>query len=135
MKFIPVLFLSFFIGCTVWSRGPVDPITPPWPLRTLPVDKLEFPGHWVGIISNTIWVIEIAPYVDETGRSGIKIKSNTDNIHYAAGWLLEQKGVFVGQALENGKSFNIMIFRDEQGTKLRIADTRGYFDLKLLKSE
>lgn len=135
MKFMTILFLSLFIGCTSLGRGPVDPITPPWPLRTLPVDKREFPGRWVGINFNTIWIIEINPYLDEQGRSGIKIKSNATKLRYAAGWLLEEKNVFLGQVIEGQTIYNIMIFRDDKGTKLRIADTRGYFDLKLFKNE
>lgn len=134
MKFM-IFFLSLFIACTSWSRGPVDPITPPWPLRTLPVNKVEFPGRWIGVLYDTVWVIEIETNSNEEGHSDIQIRSNTNIMHAANGWLKEQKNVFVGQVLEQEKIFNIMVFRDAQGTKLRIADARGYFDLRLLKSE
>lgn len=134
MKLITIL-LCLFIGCTSWGRGPVDPITPPWPLRALPVNKVELPGRWIGFLYHTIWVVEIDSNIDEDGVSEIQIKSNTDLIPSAKGWLNERKNVFVGQVVDGGKTFNIMIFRDEQGTKLRVADTHGYFDLKLLKGE
>ncbi|MGZ3774095.1 MAG: hypothetical protein ACXVCY_08960 [Pseudobdellovibrionaceae bacterium] len=135
MKIMIPFILSLFIGTTSWSHGPVDPITPPWPLRTLPVNKVEFPGRWVGVYWNTLWVVEVDPNISEDGRSNILIKSNANSIRFASGWLTEQKDVFVGKAVEGDSTFNIMIFRDDEGTKLRIAGTNRYFDLKLYKSQ
>lgn len=134
MKILVILF-SCFVTCASWG-GPVDPIQPPWPLGTLPLNRLEFPGRWLSVNSNTVFIVDIDLNGKENGISEIKIRSNTRVINYAKGWVKEQKrGIFAGQVVDGNKLLNVMIFRDDEGTKLRIADTRGYFDLKLLKNQ
>ncbi|MGZ3769281.1 MAG: hypothetical protein ACXVCP_01930 [Bdellovibrio sp.] len=134
MKFMIILF-SLFIASASWSRGPVDPIMPPWPLQTLPLNKYDFPGRWISVTHKTIFVVDIDFNGNGDGCSTIQIRSNANITQLANGLIKEYKGIFIGQVDDGSRILNIMIFRDDQGTKLRIADSRGYFDLKLLKSE
>lgn len=132
-----IIILSLLTSCASWARGPVDPISPPWPLSisTLPVDLIYLPGEWVAYDHNSIWWIQITFNKEKNGLSEIYIRSNAVRNHEAAGWLVGQKNALVGQLVfNNERAVNIMIFRDKEGTKLRIAaESETYYDLKLFK--
>lgn len=132
---LPILLFSF----NLWARGPVDPVSPPWPLSisTLPVDFDGLPGEWVAYGHNTIWFIDIEPNANGRGLSGIHIKSNAIRTHDVDGWLGVQQNALVGQvAIDSDTTLDIMIFRDREGTKLRLGSSGDkYYDLKLYKRQ
>ncbi|MDG0817394.1 hypothetical protein [Bdellovibrio svalbardensis] len=129
--------LGLFIATSAWARGPVDPISPPWPvsISTMPLEMEDLPGEWVAYSHNTIWFIQIEMNANGRGLAAIHIQSNAVRTHKVDGWLAFHKNSLAGEILFDGHaSKQIMIFRDSEGTKLRIsAPGDRYYDLKLYK--
>lgn len=131
MKYF-VLVISLIISCAGWGRGPVDPILPPWPLRTLPINKVQLTGNWMAVNDGIVWLVQIQ-FSANGEITSISMKSNASEHHHAEGWLKEQKKGLCGEIVFDGSVQNVILFRDEKGTSLRIADGEGYFDLMLHK--
>ncbi len=136
---ILAVVLGLFIATSAWARGPGDPISPPWPvsISTMPLDMQELPGEWVAYSHDTIWFIQIELNANGRGLAAIHIQSNAVRTHKVDGWLAPHENSLAGEIFLDGTRRNqIMIFRDKEGTKLRLsAPSDNYYDLKLYKRE
>ncbi|QDK37472.1 hypothetical protein [Bdellovibrio sp. NC01] len=134
--FLIILSLFFTAGSLAHPGGP---ITPPWPLSisTAPLDIETLPGEWVAYSHNTIWFLQIELNANGRGLAAIHIQSNAIRNHKVDGWLAPDQNALIGEILvDENRSQKIMIFKDKDGTKLRIAaGGNGYYDLKLYKRE
>lgn len=137
MKTLLLILLSVF-SLTVEARGPgTDPVIP-WPtsvtLRPLSLDELQ--GNWVAYSDNSIWFIELEMRPDNA-LSTIRMKSNALFTKKATGWLEFDHEMFFGKiAMDSKHIYNVIVYKDSDGTKIRIVQTRyKYFDLKLYRLE
>lgn len=136
-----IIILIVLLGCcivtTTWAR-PGDPISPPWPvsISTMPLEIESLPGEWVAYDHDTIWFMQIALNANGRGLAAIHIQSNAIRNHDVSGWLAPHTNSLAGELIIDGThSSEIMIFCDQDGTKLRISSSTngGYYDLKLYK--
>lgn len=134
---IMAIVLGLFLANSAWARGPVDPISPPWPvsISTMPLEIESLPGEWVAYSHNTIWFIQIELNANGRGLASIHIQSNAVRTHNVSGWMEQLQNSLAGEIdFDGDRSSKIMIFRDNEGTKLRVsASGGGYYDLKLYK--
>ena len=134
-----LIFLSLFI-LTLASIGhthPGGPVIPPWPvsISTQPLIIEDLPGEWVAYDRNSIWFIQIELDANGRGTAQIHVQSNAIRARKVDGWLAPQENSLSGEINFDGqRPVKIMIFRDHEGTKLRIAGPHeSYYDLKLYR--
>lgn len=137
MKFLTSLILILF--STSAFAGPGDGPIVPWPTNvireTIHIDEIE--GDWAAYASNSVWLIKIKQEDLEFGRSSIQIKSSALFTRQAAGWLYAGDRIFWGRLImDSTHAAAFVIFKDQDGTKLRLAKGNGrYLDLKLYRTK
>ncbi|HEX7674035.1 MAG TPA: hypothetical protein VF412_07685 [Bdellovibrio sp.] len=136
-----LIFLSLFILAiaSIGHTHPGGPVIPPWPvsISTQPLIIEDLPGEWIAYDHNTIWFIQIELDANGRGLASIHMQSNAIRTHKVDGWLAPQENSLSGELNFDGQhSVKVMIFRDYEGTKLRIAAAHdSYYDLKLYRRE
>lgn len=138
MKFLIILLLTV-CSLSTQARGPGDGPIVPWP-TTVGLERLtceELQGNWTAYSHNTIWFLEL--YMDSTegALSTLRIRSNALFNNKGNGWLEYDGRLFFGKlVLDHTHIYDIFLFKDRDGTKLRIAQgPLKYYDLKLYRKE
>lgn len=137
MKFLTSLLFILFSAFAF--AGPGDGPIVPWPTSVVREDICieDIQGEWVAYAHNSIWFINIQQKDMEPERSSIEIKSAALFTRQAAGWLMSADRIFWGElTMDATHRSAFVIFKDADGTKLRLAKGNGrYLDLKLYRTK
>lgn len=134
------LYLALiFSGLMTWSTtgwtGPGDGPVVPWPTKSLCYDiSLEsVKGSWFAFAHNSVWHIEIAPVPENREIYQISIYSQALFKKQASGLLTQDDKALVGIIhMDEEHVETILIYRDTDGTKLRIQNSdHSFSDIKL----
>ncbi len=131
MKKLILLFVLFFSSFSF--AGPIIIIIWPTSLSKEVIHLYDLSGEWVAYSHNTIWFIEFHNLPRNTQDIAVNITSNAVRTHRAAGILSANNNTLIGEIItSDGKAHAALLFRDHEGTKLRIASSsQKYYDLKL----
>ncbi|KHD89973.1 MAG: hypothetical protein OM95_00075 [Bdellovibrio sp. ArHS] len=133
MKFLSTLLLILFSSFAF--AGPGDGPIVPWPTSVTreALTDTQVYGRWVAYEHHAIWFVNIQKDPLEIGRSYISISSDALFTHKAVGSLYTGDNVMWGKLIMDAThSAAIVLYKDAEGTKLRIAKGRNrYVELKL----
>lgn len=135
MKFLMPLLLTWF--CTPTYAGPGDGPIVPWPTsvrETIQVEELL--GTWVAYDFNSVWNINIYPLLPGSNVVYVDIQSAALFTQNAQGILNDGDGLFWGDIImDESHRSQILIYRDSEGTKLRLGKNKNkFFDMKLYRN-
>lgn len=136
MKAFLILILTLISSFSYAALG-TDPIIP-WPTSVR--EKLfmnDIEGSWVAFSHNTTWFIEIHHRFGFEDSPSIVIKSPSLFTNKGEGFLKSGQGLFWGLlVMDNNHQATILIYKDSEGTKLRMVDSPSRFhDMSLIKIE
>lgn len=136
MKSLIILILTVFSLSSFAARGPGDGPIVPWPtsVSLMQVTCEELDGDWVAFSHSTLWFVTFNMRPGQF-LSSLNIKSNALFTHKAVGWLEPADRLFFGKiAMDSNHIYDVIVFKDREGTKLRVVKgTNKYFDLQLLR--
>nr|WP_295905721.1 hypothetical protein [uncultured Bdellovibrio sp.] len=137
MKFLTSLLL-ILISVVAFARSGDGP-TVPWPtsIDRESIFTEDLQGEWVAYGHNSVWYINIDQKDMEPERSSIQIQSAALFTRKASGWFLSADRIFYGKLkMDENHETAFVIFRDYEGTKLRIATgSHRFLDLKLYRTK
>ncbi|KYG64215.1 hypothetical protein AZI87_13310 [Bdellovibrio bacteriovorus] len=132
-------FMAVFIMTSFSFAGPGDGPIVPWPTSVVreALNETTIYGDWVAYEHNAVWYINIQKDPLEIGRASIAISSGAVFTHKAVGSLYRGDNVFWGKlVMDANHSAAIVLYKDYEGTKLRIAKGHNrYVDVKLYRQK
>lgn len=127
-----ILTMALFFSTFAFA-GPIVIIIWPTSISKEALNIHDMTGEWVAFSHNTIWFIEFHPLPRNMEDLAINISSNAVRTHKAAGILSLNGNTMLGEIMtSDSKSQTALLFKDHEGTKLRImSSSNRYHDLKL----
>lgn len=136
MKLLISLILILF--CSTTFAGPGDGPIVPWPTTALErISAEDLQGEWVAYTDDSVWLIRVWPMNLNVGASYLEMESAALFTRQAFAWLYCAGNVVWGTLImDDNHEANFLIYKDHEGTKMRLNKGRGrYIDIKLYRTE
>lgn len=133
-KLFLVLFMLVTIAIQPAHSGPIIII---WPssMDKAKISPQEILGTWVAWYDKQSWIVSLEQD-QKSGLVEVSMQDTASQSHHSIGQLRPNGNTLFGKiATDHGHTHSMLLFRDRQGTKLRIIiDRFTYYDLVLSNS-